>query len=58
MTPGGSAEVSGVIVGVSSPAKPVVRHLVPFLAGDFAGFATNADRGIGEKADLDTFLYK
>ena len=57
MPPRGSAEVPRVIVGVSRPRKPVVRHVVPFFAGDLTRFATNAYCGIGEETDFDIFLY-
>jgi hypothetical protein len=56
MTPRGSAEMSGVVVGISVPRKTVVRHFVPFFARDFAGLAADAYGRIGEKTHFDIFL--
>src|SRR4029077_1097079 len=55
--PGGSAEMPGVVIGISRPNEAVIRHFVPFFARDLARFATNAYRGIGEETDFDVFLH-
>src|SRR5882724_4137114 len=47
----------GVIVGISRPGKAVIRHFVPFFAGDLARFATDAYSRIGEETDFDVFLH-
>jgi hypothetical protein len=57
VTPGGSTEMSGVIVGISQPGETVVRHFVPFLARYLASFASDAHGRIGEKADCDITLH-
>jgi hypothetical protein len=57
VAPGGSAEVAGVVVRISRPDEPVIRHLVPFFARDLAGFATDAHGWISEEADLHIFLH-
>jgi hypothetical protein len=57
VTPGRSAEVSGVVVGISRPGETVVGHLIPFFAGDFAGFATDANTRVGEEADFNVVLH-
>ena len=57
MSPGRCAEVTGVVVRISGPREPVIRHLVPFFARDFAGFASDADTRISEETHLDTVLY-
>jgi hypothetical protein len=57
MTPRGSAEMSGVVVGISVPRKTVVRHFVPFFARDFAGLAADANSWIGEKSHFNIFLH-
>jgi hypothetical protein len=36
--------------------ETVVWHFVPFLAGDFASLAADADTGIGEEADFDAIV--
>ena len=51
--PGRCAEVAGVVVRISRPREAVVRHLVPFLACDFACFAADANARVGEESDLD-----
>ena len=53
VSPRGCAEVTRVVVGIARPNETVVGNVVPFFAGDFAGFATNANGWIGEKADLN-----
>ena len=49
--------MSRVVVGIPVPREAVFRHLVPFLAGDFAGFAANANSRIGEKSHFNIFLH-
>ena len=44
-------ERAAVVVGLAGEAQVVGRHLVPLLAGDLAGLAADADRGVGEEAD-------
>jgi hypothetical protein len=55
--PCGSAEMPGVVVGISRPRKAVIRHFVPFFARHLARFATNAYSRIREEADFDVFLH-
>jgi hypothetical protein len=50
--------MAGVVVRISRPAEPIVGHVVPFFACDFASFATDANARIGEEADLDVILHK
>src|SRR5713226_8271090 len=57
MSPGRCAKVAGVVVGISRPGEPVVRHLVPFFAGDFASFAADANARVGEETDLDVIVH-
>ena len=57
MSPGRCAEVAGVVVGISRPCEAVVRHLVPFLARDFASLAADANTRVGEEADFDVILH-
>src|SRR5262245_26877787 len=57
MPPGRCAEMAGVVVGITRPNETVVRHLVPFFAGDFAGFATDANSRICEEPDLDVVAH-
>src|SRR4030095_9112177 len=57
MAPGGSAKMSGVVIGVSRPGKTVIRDFVPFFAGDLARFATDAYRRIGGEPYVDIFLH-
>ena len=45
--------MTGVVVGIARPNKAVIGHLVSFFARDFAGFATDAHRRIGEEPNLD-----
>src|SRR6266446_6052968 len=56
--PGRCAEVTGVVVRISRPREPVIRHVVPFFTRDFASFAADANARIGEEADLYFFLYE
>ena len=44
--------MAAVVVGIARPNEPVIGHLVPFFARDFAGFATNAHSWIGEETNL------
>jgi hypothetical protein len=53
MPPSRCAQMAGVVVGIARPNETVIRHMVPFFAGDFAGFATDAHSRIGEEPDLD-----
>ena len=55
VSPRGCAEPAGVVVGIARPSEAVIRHFVPFLARDLARFAADADRWVGEEADLDVF---
>src|SRR5260221_2051906 len=47
--PGGVAERAGVVVTEAAPGEAVFRYAVPFLAGNLAGLAADAQRGVGEK---------
>jgi len=49
--------MSGVVVGIPVPRETVIRHFVPFFAGDFAGFAAYAYGRIGEESDFDVLLH-
>src|SRR5262249_36783254 len=52
VAPVDAIELAGVVVAVAAQrmhAAVGARELIPFLAGDFAGFAANADRGVGVK---------
>src|SRR5207249_10045744 len=51
MAPRVRAELRRVVVRLPGPHHSVVRYEVPFLAGDLAGLAADADRGVGEEAD-------
>src|SRR4030095_5472740 len=55
--PGGSAEVSSVIIGVSRPREAVIGHFVPFFARDLARFTADTDSRIGEETNFDIFLH-
>ena len=57
VSPRRSTEVAGVVVRVSRPNEAVIRHLVPFLARDLAGFAADANGWIGEEANLDVVAH-
>ena len=48
--------MAGVVVGISRPMETVIRHFVPFLAGDFAGLAADANARVGEEADFHAIL--
>src|SRR4029453_235140 len=49
--PGAGPQGQGVVVGVAAdPQRPVLGDQVPFLAGDLAGLAADADAGVGEEA--------
>ena len=49
--------MTGVVVGISRPNETVIRHLVPFFACDFAGFATDAHSRISEETNLDVVAH-
>ena len=49
--------MAGVIVRISRPREPVVRHLIPFFTRDFASFAADANARIGEETNLDVILH-
>jgi hypothetical protein len=51
MTPGGRAEIAGIVVTHAGEAEIVHRQLVPLLAGDLARFTADAEGGIGEEAE-------
>src|SRR6266496_2361633 len=57
MSPGRCAKMAGVVVRISRPREPVIRHLVPFLARDLAGFAADANSRVGEKSHFDVIVY-
>ena len=51
MPPGAGAQRAGVVVGRPKQLEvTVARVVVPLLAGDLAGLAADADRGVGEEA--------
>ena len=58
VTPRRCAEMAGVVVGISRPGEPIVRHVIPFFARDFASFAANANGRVSEEADLYFFLHE
>src|SRR6185503_18708733 len=45
------AQLRRVVVRLARPDHPVLGNEVPLLAGDLAGLAADADRGVGEEAD-------
>jgi hypothetical protein len=45
--------MAGVVIGISRPREPIIRHLVPFFARDLASFATDANGRVGKETDLD-----
>jgi hypothetical protein len=47
--PGGVADRAGVVVGEAGPVHAIGFNAVPFLAGDLAGFAADAESGVGEE---------
>ena len=49
--------MAGVVVGIAGPNETVIRHMVPFFAGDFAGFATDAHSRISEEPNLDVVAH-
>src|SRR3954454_23781624 len=51
------AQMTGVVIGISRPNESVIRDVVPFFAGHFAGFAADADRRVGEETDLNMLLH-
>src|SRR5205085_9383523 len=57
--PGRGAHRAGVVIGETAPVETVFADAVPFLAGNFARLAANAQRRIGEKrchAHADSIL--
>src|SRR5207244_12612652 len=57
--PGAVAHRAGVVIGETAPVETVFADAVPFLAGNFARLAANAQRRIGEKrchAHADSIL--
>src|SRR6266481_2499353 len=58
MPPRRRAKVACVVVGIARPNKAVIGHVVPFLARDFARFATDAHSWIGKEANLDMIAYE
>src|SRR5258708_32263269 len=57
VAPGGRAEVSGVVVGISRPGEAVIGHLVPFLARDLASLAADANGRVGKKSYFDVIAH-
>ena len=57
VTPRGRAELTGVVVGIARPNESILRHMIPFFARDFAGFATNAHSRIREETNLDVVAH-
>src|SRR5258705_12045497 len=55
--PGGSAEMPGVVIGISRPNEAVIRHLVPFLARDLASLAADANGRVGKKSYFDVITH-
>src|ERR1700751_2600897 len=49
MAPSRIAHGSCVVVGEAAPVQPIDRNIVPLFAGDFAGFAADAQSGIGKE---------
>jgi len=58
MAPRRCAKVPSIVVRISRPRETVIRHVIPFFAGDFASLTTNANRRVGKEADLYFFLYE
>src|SRR5205085_5350443 len=50
VAPAVGAELRGVVVRLAGPHLPVLGDQVPLLAGDLAGLAADADRGVREDA--------
>ena len=48
--PGRLREVTRVVVAMAREAQPIGGQLVPLLTGDLAGFAADAERGVGKEA--------
>jgi len=57
MAPGRCAKVASVVVRISRPREPVVRHLVPFFARDLASFAADANTRVGKKSHFDVIVH-
>src|ERR1700722_17594204 len=49
MPPRGRRQRARVVVGLAGEVQAVLGKVVPFLAGDLAGLAADADRGISEE---------
>src|SRR5438477_10831520 len=57
MSPSRCSEMSVLILKISAPSKAVIGHLIPFFARDFASFAADANRRIGEEANLNAITH-
>jgi hypothetical protein len=57
MPPRRCAEMTGVVVGIARPNETIIRHVVPFLAGDFTRFATDAHSRIGEEPNINVVAH-
>jgi len=55
--PGVRRELARVVVAHARERQVVGRQRVPFLARNFAGFAADAHRGVGEEAVLLAGFY-
>ena len=49
--------MAGVVVGISRPSEAVIRHVVPFLARDFASLAADANGRVGKKSYFDVIAH-
>jgi hypothetical protein len=49
--------MASVVVRIARPNEAVIGHVVPFLARDFARFATDAHSRIGEEPNLDMIAH-
>ena len=49
--------MTGIVVGIARPNESILRHMIPFLACDFAGFAADADSWIGKETNLDVVAH-
>jgi hypothetical protein len=50
VAPGGTGELSGIVVRVARQLVAVGRELVPLLAGHLAGLAADADGGVCQES--------
>jgi len=50
VTPAVRSQRTAVVVGLAGEPARLVGNVVPFLAGDLAGLAPDADRRVGEEA--------